>query len=457
MESYNDIIAIQFLPMNDEFIKKIAVTNVTLQDLGNNQIRPESVTSYIMGSTAESRECETCHFNRSKCPGHPGVIHLGSPILSSIFIPEIISFLKIICGKCGKIIVKNANIHNMKTVLTSITSKIKKGFNCEHCGEPHPHIFENRKENRSFLIQELYQTSVDTKETKKLWVKDLFPSDVKLIFSRITPETLEKLGIFSPELSPVNYINDYFYVLPNSVRPNALSIGAGKGSKHEMNQQINNILKQSNAFGDTSGGLDTFKNAKLIKELSLSVYGYRKPVPTTSDKKPASIASAISSKTGAIRGEVLGARILRIARHFITGDPSVKLDEVNVPLELAEQIQIEEVVTEYNRESLMRYVANGNTVYPRCRSIWKKSVGLTYTLQVIKDVILEIGDKVYRDLIDGDNMGFCRQPTLMKSNITGMVVRIVKGGKTFAFNPNITTLFGADFDGKNFIAINRRR
>jgi DNA-directed RNA polymerase beta' subunit len=425
--------------------------------LGNNQIRPESVVSNIMGSTSESRECETCHYNRSKCPGHPGYIHLGSPVLSSIFIPEIISFLKIICGKCGKIIVKNANIHNIKSILTSITSKIKKGFNCEYCAEPHPHIFENRKENRSFLIQELYHTSIDTKETKKLWVKDLFPSDVKLIFSRITPETLEKLGITNPDLAPINYVNDYFYVLPNSVRPNALSIGAGKGSKHEMNQQINNILKQSNSFGDTSGGLDTVKNVKLIKDLSLSVYSFRKPVPTTSDKKPASIASSISSKSGAIRAEVLGARILRIARHFITGDPSVKLDEVCVPKHLAEQIQIEEVVTEYNRESLMRYIANGNKVYPRCRSIQKKRTGLTYTLQVVKDIILEPGDKIYRDLIDGDRMGFCRQPTLMKSNITGMVVRVVEGGKTFAFNPNITTLFGADFDGKLLIAINTRR
>lgn len=457
MESYNDVYALQFFPMNDNFIKQIAVTDVKIQDLGNNQTRPESVTSYTMGSVAEGRQCETCHFKRAKCPGHPGMIQLGSPVLSSIFIPEIISFLKIICWKCGKIIVKNASIKNIKSILTSITSKIKKGFNCEYCDEPHPHVFENRKENKSFLIQELYQTSIDTKETKKLWIKDLFPSDVKLIFSRITPETLEKLGITNPELAPSNFVNNYFYVLPNSVRPNAISIGAGKGSKHEMNQQINNILKDSKKFGDTSGGLDTYKYSKLIKDLSLSVYGYRKPVPTTSDKKPASIASSISGKTGAIRGEVLGARILRIARHFITGDPSVKLNEVCVPLSLAKQIQIEEVVTKYNQESLMRFIANGHKIYPRCKSIWKKNVGANYTLEVVKDIILEPGDKIYRDLIDGDNMGFCRQPTLMKSNITGMIVRIVENGKTFAFNPNITPLFGADFDGKLLIAINRRR
>ena len=446
MESYNDIIGLQFLPMDDEFIQKIAVTQVSAPDLGNNQIRPDSVTSSLMGSVSESKDCETCHNKRSKCAGHPGFIRLGAPVLSSIFIPEIISYLKIICWECGRLIVKNVQMRSLKKVLTSITAKIKKGIVCEWCGATHPHVYENRKEGRSHLVQELYSFSHDTKESKKLWARDLFPSEVRTIFSRLTSETLALLGIKSPELSPLNFVNENFYVLPNSIRPNATSFGASKTSKHDINIQINNILKESRKLGDTSQGFDPVRNTKILKDLAINVYGYRMPVPSASDKKPVSLALDLAGKTGVIRGEVLGARILRIMRHFITGNPSARLDEVLVPLNLARDIQIEETVTPFNREYLMRFVANGDTVYPRCTAIFKKSTGLYYTLRVKKDIILENGDKIYRDLIDNDEFAFCRQPTLMKSNITALKARIYEG-KTFAFNPNNTTLFGADFDG----------
>ena len=454
MESINDIIGIQFMPLSDEFIKKTSVSNVQLPDIGSNNYKQDSVTDLSMGSVSLEKKCNTCHYNKDLCQGHSGHIELGTYVLSPIFIPEILFFLKVICHNCGLIIVETQQ--DIKNLASTITSKIKKGLNCYNCGAAHPHVYENRKDNRSNLIQELYTYNKETKETKKTWAKDLLPISIKTIFDRITPETLKKLGIKHDYLAPKNYLNEMFYVLPNPIRPNAMTFNTSKASKHDLNIQINNVLKESRKLGDTTFGLDEVKNAKLIKDLQLAVYSFKKPLPSNNDKQTSSITSYLNGKTGFTRGIVLGARILRIIRHYITGNPNLKLNEVSVPLELAMKIQVAIPVFEHNKDYLMKYIANGHKVYPRCVAIYKKSLGFRYTTRIKNDIILENGDILYRDLENGDVMAFCRQPTLMKSNITGMIVVIEPGGKTLSFNPNITPLFGADFDGK-LVAINRRR
>ena len=48
----------------------------------------------------------------------------------------------------------------------------------------------------------------------------------------------------------------------------------------------------------------------------------------------------------------MGRRVNYMARSFITCDPSFKIDEVGVPLSIARNIQIPEIVQEYNRKQL---------------------------------------------------------------------------------------------------------
>ncbi len=445
MESVNDIIGIQFLTLNDDFIKKIAVSNVQLPDMGQNNYKQDSVTDLSMGTVSDNKPCTTCHQNKDMCQGHSGYIDLGTYVFSPIFTQEILFFLKVICHQCGQLVI---NTHyNLKKMATTITGKIKKGLLCSFCNSPHPHVYENRKDGRSNLIQELYSFNKDSKEVKKLWAKDLLPIHAKIIFDRITPETLKKLGIHDENLAPKEYLNKLFYVLPNPIRPNAISFSTAKASKHDLNIQINNVLKESRKLGDTTFGLDEQKNAKLIKDLQLAVYSFKKPLPSTNDKQTSSITSYLNGKTGYPRGIVLGARILRIIRHYITGNPNMRLNEVLVPLELAMNIQVEVQVFAHNKDYLMKYVANGNNTYPRCVAVYKQKNNSRYTTRIKKDIILEAGDKIYRDLEEGDVLAFCRQPSLMKSNITGLSVKIEPKGKTLSFNPNITTLFAADFDG----------
>ena len=59
---------------------------------------------------------------------------------------------------------------------------------------------------------------------------------------------------------------------------------------------------------------------------------------------------------------------------------------------------------------------------------------------------LEMGDKVARQLQDGDIVLLNRQPTLHQGSMLAHTIRIIEG-KTFRFNLATTSPFNADFDG----------
>lgn len=436
----SDFAGIRFVPMSDSFIQSISVTPVTVADFGNNSGTRESLTSLAMGSNEDNVLCKTCEAKKTKCQGHYGHIDLGAHIYSPLFIQYIIQTLKVVCWNCGRIIIADTANKTLVQIRTAITSKVKKGITCDHCGHPHPSVYENKKDSKSTLAQELYM--IEDGKVVKSWAKDLMASEVYEIFSRITPETLEKLGIFLPELAPVNFINKNFCVLPNSIRPNG-NPNAKKTSKHDLNSQFNNILAASKQIFTHNGEID-IKNA--IKKLQASVQNYQTS-PPIGDNKVKSITTMITTKKGKIRGNVLGARITRTARNFVTGNPDARLDQIIVPLITAETIEIAVVVTPYNKEQLMRFVANGIKVYPRCHGIYKATVKRFYGLNVAKNITIEPGDIIYRDVITGDSASVCRQPTLQKSSIVALTIVVDTAACSLGINPNIVDYLGADFDG----------
>ena len=61
-------------------------------------------------------------------------------------------------------------------------------------------------------------------------------------------------------------------------------------------------------------------------------------------------------------------------------------------------------------------------------------------------IVLQIGDIVYRHLMDNDYVLFNRQPSLHKMSMMGHRVKVMPG-KTFRINVQVTTPYNADFDG----------
>lgn len=450
-----DIEGLTFFPLSDKHIKETSVCEVKHHDTGSNSNIENSVASNYMGSNTDMKECATCLQVKKDCYGHSGHLNLNTTCINNSFIKQIIKYLKVICFKCGGIVVKYNENSTLSTLLSSVNSKIKKGLTCENiidentvCGEPHPAVHENINENKGNIMQEKLIYSLEKKKTETASYEDLLPDQIYEIFSRIPTNLYKYLDIKEGKedlLAPMNLLNKTFYVPPNILRPNQYS-ATGKAPKNSLNASINSILKASQNLGDRSTGMKSNSNAKEIKDLNRLINAMKKPMDSGATKDT-NIYSLLSSKAGWIRSIVLGARLKRIMRCFITGDPRAKLDEVFVSQNMAMKIQIEEIVTEFNIEKLTQYLLNGSEIYPRCISVWKARDKSFYYTHINKNLVLEPNDKIYRDLTDGDVFIFCRQPTLMLSNMTAMYARVRKDVKTFSFNPNITPLFNADYDG----------
>src|SRR5690606_16141049 len=102
-----------------------------------------------------------------------------------------------------------------------------------------------------------------------------------------------------------------------------------------------------------------------------------------------------------------------------------------------------------NIKRLQIFVNNGSK-YPGANRLVKVSDGKSYRIDLLstENKQLEIGDKVYRHLVDGDMVLFNRQPSLESTSICMMYVK-VDLGKTavLKINTGATPAFNADFDG----------
>jgi len=87
--------------------------------------------------------------------------------------------------------------------------------------------------------------------------------------------------------------------------------------------------------------------------------------------------------------------------------------------------------------------------YPTAKYITKQGSRRVRVLEENKEElaeILEVGDVIERQLIDGDYVVFNRQPSLHRVSMMGHKVRVLPY-KTFRINTTVTTPYNADFDG----------
>jgi DNA-directed RNA polymerase beta' subunit len=77
-----------------------------------------------------------------------------------------------------------------------------------------------------------------------------------------------------------------------------------------------------------------------------------------------SISLKIKGKGGRIRGNLMGKRVDYSARSVITTDPNLNIDELGVPIKIAMNLTIPEIVREDNIDRLRKLISNGRNIYP---------------------------------------------------------------------------------------------
>jgi DNA-directed RNA polymerase II subunit RPB1 len=143
-------------------------------------------------------------------------------------------------------------------------------------------------------------------------------------------------------------------------------------------------------------------------------------------------------------------------RTVITPDPNLSINELGMPISIAKNITFPEIVTPYNIDYLEKLVKNGRETYPGANFVIPSSSGdadaksqIVLKFRKLK-IELRFGDVVERHLKDGDIVLLNRQPTLHKQSMMGHRVKVIDNPNycTFRINPNVTTPYNADFDGK---------
>lgn len=412
---------------------------------------PGGIYDAHMGTTENSWRCHTCLNNKLYCPGHDGHISLNYPVQNPIFKEEIVQWLKVVCFNCGELFIDKLNsiVNLPKTKKFSAYVSLIRNTNkdtCYKCGTIHPQI--SRDKNRPVTIWAEYG------KDKKMEKKQLFNHEIMQIFQKISNNTVKALG--KPVIShPSKFIISIMRVPANTIRPDIKKIGGGRSNNNDLTTMTKAIVDINNKLPlispniiDESLEINYTNLDMLYHELVKGSPGSsgKNKIVTNTNKPPGSIASRFPQKSGRVRRNLMGTRVWYSARSVISCDPMVPVEKLGVPVLVAKNIQIPEIVTVLNKSRLMVYFNNKRDIYPGCTTVIKKRTGIEFWVGVKnRDLILEEGDTVMRDLIDGDVAVFNRQPTMLGPAMSSHEVVVLKKGNTFRLNISACVFYNADF------------
>ena len=428
---------IEYYPIDDAKSNELKSIDISKSDIYNPDRSPiENGLASTKLSAWGSFVCSTCANNSSQCIGHSGRIQLSTMIISPFMYKNVLNFLRVICHNCYRVYNKSLRLNK-----TSISNN-----KCQHCEHNNPKV-KASKYNLcfDFIVK-------NTTETK-------IPSEVFHIIDGIMDSTVVSLGV-SVNAHPRKFFLKNLMVTSISTRPPVKIPGKERYNINDTTSYyvriiMNNeeIRKIDNLEGKQR--LDTYNKFFSIVSNSITNSSAKSnlniTISSNKNERSSSLLSKFQAKTGYIRYCALGKTVRECARTIITLDPTIPIDGLIVPFFIATTDTKMEVVQPYNIQKIQIYMNNAmNGEYPACKQIVKKSNGNSYKIIPGQTKhILEYGDIIYRDLIDGDNVLFNRQPTLNIGSMQQHIITVCRDpeSKSFKINDEACGPYNADFDG----------
>ncbi|EGD96855.1 DNA-dependent RNA polymerase II largest subunit [Trichophyton tonsurans CBS 112818] len=483
---------IQFGLLSPEEIKRMSVCHVEYPETMDDQRqrpREKGLNDPRLGTIDRNWRCATCEEGINDCPGHFGHIELSTPVFHIGFLTKIKKLLETVCHNCGKI---KANASDQKYLDALRFRDPKKRFDaiwrlskdiliCEAdppeeddpfakesskpvqghggCGNVQPQV---RKEGITLMgtwKPSKMRDMMDDNEIQQPEKKQITPQMALTIFRNISEEDVRLMGLSNDYARPEWMIITVLPVPPPPVRPSVLVGGSGTGQRGEddLTYKLAEIIRANqNVTRCEQEGSPEHVVREFESLLQYHVATYMDndiagiPQAMQKSNRPVkAIRGRLKGKEGRLRQNLMGKRVDFSARTVITGDPNLSLDEVGVPISIAQTLTYPEVVTPYNIHRLGQLVDNGPDVHPGARHVIRSS-GERIDLRHHKGGggrnFLQWGWKVERHLMDGDFILFNRQPSLHKESMMSHRVRVMPYS-TFRLNLSVTTPYNADFDG----------
>lgn len=448
------IVGIQFSMLSPDEIRNNSVVEiVSRESMGG-------LFDVKMGVLEKGLFCPTDGLTYMDTPGYFGHMELAMPVLFVQHIKDIMKICKVVCYKCSKLLVNKNNFKhvahlNPEERWQAISSN--KITRCgqdtdDGCGCKQPDKI--KQDGFATLLAVWEKIKVEGSAETTTITQKMTPERIYKMFKRISDEDVQFMG-FHPLWSRPEWMVCYALpVPPPAVRP-SVKHDAQQRSEDDLTHIYMNILKHNNilkeAIANNAKPQFIEKHYQLLQYFVTMIANNKasgtSPMGQNSGRTFQCISSRLNTKNGRVRGNLMGKRVDFSARSVITGDPNLSITQLGVPMKIAKNITRPCVVNERNRKFLTKLVQNGPDEYPganRLERLNGDQVSLRYVDR--NSIVLEVGDKVHRHMMDGDYVLFNRQPSLHKMSMMCHEVKVMKKGDTFRFNVGVTNPYNADFD-----------
>lgn len=234
---YSEFSELDFYILGSEENFVESTVTITNKELFKGEI-PVSYGCYdaAMGTTSYSFLCSADFLEKDKCPSHFGVVKLRYPVKSPLFRENILKWLKIICFKCGRLIVNKDVTAASSRILLEYVKLAKGVVKCPwpDCEAEHPNVYKDKMKQNVFYAE--YKSGRTVKRV------ELLNNQIKDILDRISNETVEQLH--KPVKShPRNFIIEYMRAPPNAIRPDIRRVGGSRSNNNDITALLKNIVE----------------------------------------------------------------------------------------------------------------------------------------------------------------------------------------------------------------------
>lgn len=445
--------SIQFGVYSEQDILKSSVCEVKellIYDKTNGLPLRGGLNDPRMGVTIWNIQCQTCCGDSRTCPGHFGHISLAEQIYHPLFLETVYKVLKSVCFNCAKLLIdperisEILQIKNPERRLNEISQS--HSFRCGFEDDPGCDFKQPKYVLRKYDILIRKSDDEDEEDSKRI----LRASEAFEILKEINDETIQILGLDSVNSRPQFMVIKKLIVAPPCVRPSIQMSSSGR-AEDDLTHLYQSILSSNK---ELEKELQAGQTRIRINEIISRLQQYVAYVMDNSEGKAKqkggrpikSISQRLKGKEGRLRGNLMGKRVDFSSRTVVSPDPSLELDQLGVPYEIAKELTVPEWVNQLNIEHLKELVERGDE-WPGARYYISKDNSQIVDLNFVKSKPnLQFGDIVERHLTNEDWVVFNWQPSLHKMSLMGHRVKVLPG-QTFRLNLAVTTPYNADFDG----------
>ena len=428
---------IQFALLSPEQVKKISTAKIVTPELYDIDGYPVDggLMDLRLGAIDPGVRCRTCGGRLKECLGHPGRIELARAVIHLKYVPLIETGLRCFCHECGKLLLGEADLK--KYTPNDRAKKAKDAKRCPHCNAAHEKV--KLEKPTSFYIGK----------------KRLFPTTIRELLGKIPDDELKKIGVNPRSCRPEWAVLTLLLVPSVTVRPSII-LESGERSEDDLTHKLSDIIRANQRLWEN---LNAGAPEVIIEDLwDLLQFHITTFFDNTVSKIPPArhrsgqplktITERIKGKEGRIRKNLAGKRVNYSGRTVISPDPSIELNEVGIPVEIARIVTVAEMVNDLNIDKLKKLIESGEK-YPGANYVIRpdgKKKKITPELK--EEIISEVtpGYKVERHLQEGDVVLFNRHPSLHKTSLMSHIVKILPG-RTFRLHPGTAFPYNADFDG----------